>query len=49
MSLIEDFIIISPDMLELRSRREAAPDERELRIEKFTNFNFNKLYADKKK
>jgi hypothetical protein len=49
MSLIEDFIIISPDLLELRSRREAAPEQRELRIEHFTHFNFNKLYADKKK
>jgi hypothetical protein len=30
--LLEDFLVIAPDTLELRRKREATPDEKELRI-----------------
>jgi hypothetical protein len=46
--LLEDFLVIAPDTLELRRRREAAPEERELRIEQFTHFNFSKHYSTRK-
>lgn len=46
--LVEDFLVIAPDTLELRRLREVAPEEKELRIQQFTRFNFSKHYATHK-
>lgn len=43
--LIEDFLIVAPDVLELRKQRELNRDENNLRITQYTKLNFNKYYS----
>lgn len=46
--LIEDFLIVAPDVLELRKQREQNRDEIHLKINKFKQINFNKYYSTAK-
>ena len=47
-NLIEDFVVICPDVLQLKKLRELHKEEREFNMMEFYFFNFNNLYKNRK-